>query len=1265
MNKTIRTVLNGSLALAGLLWVGSATTASGQLQWSSYDKNGNLVTANVASGGDSTYGGSVTFTIPATTQLEFLTKTFVPFSTPAAGNSGLVTFNISMSGGLTSRCFGFGLFNNLGTLSQAMGYWGDFNISGPYFECFQRNWTNLTFMSYDGGNALNSGKANSGTPVAGTTYSGQIQVNNKSGSMQMGTASSSVAAAGLVCDGSGVTQQSYTTTPKAGTNVNVTTFNEFGVMFNNSTANPVTLTLSSVSLVPPNPAISSQPTDFSGRQGSTALYTVGLSPTSLTPLYYQWYETNATGVTQLTDTTTAAGSVISGSATATLSIANGQSADNGRFFVVITNSYGSATSYAALFAILSDTPPAITCMTPTNATVVAGTGTNFTVCAIASPTPTYYWFDNNSNLLQSGPSTMLTLANLQPANVGTYSVVASNYLGTASTNFTVNVIVPPCISQQPASVLVNVGDPVAFAVTEGGCANPAPTYQWYKSANAATATAAVNAISGATTSGYSIGSVALSDIAYYAVIISNSAGAVTSTPAKLAIYSTTLTAATPVSPANNATNICYDTPLYVSFNQTPFVGNTGKIRIYNAANPGTPVDVIDLGSNNVVISTLSAGIFFTNSVQPHSLFPGDTQVIYYSPVLISGATAAIYPHGGVLTSNETYYVTMDSGVIVDSAGAYFAGISDTNAWQFTTKAAGPANPTNLVVAADGTGDFLTVQGAVDSVPLGNNNYTVINIANGTYTEIVDVSGKSNITFSGQSRYGTVVGYDNDNNLNPTTAARMAFKVNGSDIRIENLTLTNSTPQGGSQAETLLIYNSGIRCVVYNCDIVSRQDTILINGSASQGYFYNCRIEGNYDYVWGVGVGYFDTCVLHTLTNIYSSSYNLTAARTQTGSSYSAATPWVNPNGTNYSAYGFSFVHCTIESDAGLTSITLADSNGTSGGLDSWAFCTFDGGYIAPSTALSNSYVFWQFSNTDPTGMTPVSFTNVQTIGVTNNDPRLLAATNIVTWFSGWTPEIAPDFLTNPVSQSIGGGAELSLTAFATGIPSPAYQWLKDGNPLAGQTGPTLSIGAAYAGDAATYSVVASNAAGVVTSLGAVVTVGNTAPTLAPIADQTVNVGVTVTVTPVASDPDVPTQTLSFSLASGPANATIDPQTGVFSWRPAASQGGATYPITIMVTDNGTPVLSATQSFNVIVNPLTQPAVSSPMWSAGQFVLTLSGQIGPDYIIQTSTNLVDWTSIATNTPAAMPFQWTDTVSGPLPMLFYRIQVGPILPPPPAL
>src|SRR5262249_8608930 len=151
----------------------------------------------------------------------------------------------------------------------------------------------------------------------------------------------------------------------------------------------------------------------------------------------------------------------------------------------------------------------------------------------------------------------------------------------------------------------------------------------------------------------------------------------------------------------------------------------------------------------------------------------------------------------------------------------------------------------------------------------------------------------------------------------------------------------------------------------------------------------------------------------------------------------------NPNGTTFSANGFSFVNCTLEADSGVTGVTLAGNNGTAGGLDSWAFCKIDNtAYITPTTTLSNSYVFWQFQNTDLAGVNPVSFANVQTIGVTNNDPRLLAATNIPTWFYGWTPTLAPNFITQPTNQTANVSNNVSFSAVATGIPDPTYQWFK-------------------------------------------------------------------------------------------------------------------------------------------------------------------------------------------------------------------------------
>ena len=134
-----------------------------------------------------------------------------------------------------------------------------------------------------------------------------------------------------------------------------------------------------------------------------------------------------------------------------------------------------------------------------------------------------------------------------------------------------------------------------------------------------------------------------------------------------------------------------------------------------------------MSSNTVIVSQPSALGYLTNNVQPHSLFSGDSQVMNYFPVITTGNTAVIYPHWR--RDDEQSNLLCDDGQWHRrrQLGAYFAGISDTNAWRFTTKVGGPANPTNMIVSADGTKDFLTVQGAVDSVPPGNTNYTLINI----------------------------------------------------------------------------------------------------------------------------------------------------------------------------------------------------------------------------------------------------------------------------------------------------------------------------------------------------------------------------------------------------------------------------------------------------------------------------------------------------------------------------------------------------------
>jgi hypothetical protein len=206
---------------------------------------------------------------------------------------------------------------------------------------------------------------------------------------------------------------------------------------------------------------------------------------------------------------------------------------------------------------------------------------------------------------------------------------------------------------------------------------------------------------------------------------------------------------------------------------------------------------------------------------------------------------------------------------------------------------------------------------------------------------------------------------------------------------------------------------------------------------------------------------------------------------------------LNPAST-YTANGMSLVGCTFTNDSGLGPITLAGSNGTSNNLVSWVGCNFTtSNYVAPSATLFNgSFIFWQNSNI----MTnvPVSFPVLTTIGVTNNDPRLLAATNIPTWFYGWTPQLAPNIIGQPANQTVSQGQTATFTVTATGIPNPSYQWLKNGSPISGATGATLTISNAVRTNAGSYSVIVSNGAGSAASSSATLTyTGNVLPVANP------------------------------------------------------------------------------------------------------------------------------------------------------------------------
>ena len=172
-------------------------------------------------------------------------------------------------------------------------------------------------------------------------------------------------------------------------------------------------------------------------------------------------------------------------------------------------------------------------------------------------------------------------------------------------------------------------------------------------------------------------------------------------------------------------------------------------------------------------------------------------------------------------------------------------------------------------------------------------------------------------------------------------------------------------------------------------------------------------------------------------------------------------------------------------------------------------------------------------------------------------------------------------------------------------------------------------------------------------------IGNSSPALAAITNRTVNVGQTVAFTASVTDTDSPPQTLTFALLAGATNATLNTNSGAFSFRPLVTQANSTNGFTLKVADNGTPSLSATQSFAVIVNPLSAPGLSNVSVAGGQFSFSVGGQSGPDYAIDTSTNLTQWSNVFITNSPVLPFNWTDA-STSSPVHFYRVKLGPPLP-----
>ena len=252
------------------------------------------------------------------------------------------------------------------------------------------------------------------------------------------------------------------------------------------------------------PVITLQPSNQTALVGTAVNFSVAAASTE--PLSYRWQFNGAD---------------LEGAVAETLSLTNVQPDQAGTYSVVVSHVVGSVTSAPATLTVL--TPPAIT-LQPTNQTALVGATVNFSVAASGTAPLSYQWLFNGTNL-EGALAETLSLTNVQPEQVGSYSVVATNVAGSAtSAPAMLTVLTPPVITLQPSNQTAVVGTGVSFSVV--ATSTEPLNYQWQFNGTD---------LEGAVAETLNLSNVQPEQAGSYSVVVSHVVGSVTSAPATLTV----------------------------------------------------------------------------------------------------------------------------------------------------------------------------------------------------------------------------------------------------------------------------------------------------------------------------------------------------------------------------------------------------------------------------------------------------------------------------------------------------------------------------------------------------------------------------------------------------------------------------------------------------------------------------------------------------------------------------------------------------------
>ena len=301
----------------------------------------------------------------------------------------------------------------------------------------------------------------------------------------------------------------------------------------------------------------------------------------------------------------------------------------------------------------------------------------------------------------------------------------------------------------------------------------------------------------------------------------------------------------------------------------------------------------------------------------------------------------------------------------------------------------------LTVSKDESGEYQTVQAAIDAVPANNTDPVEIFVKNGVYKEVIKVpANKPFITLVGESAEKTILTYDNyakkerpEGGTYGTSGSASVY-LYANDFTAKNMTMENSFDErlveGGSQA--VAVYTRGERMKFHNVRFIGNQDTLYVNDGTQ--YFGQCYIEGDVDFIFGGARAVFEECEIVSVDR---------GSKTNNGYITAASTDINKP-------YGFLFINSKLVSEAADGTVYLGRPWHPGGDPNAIASVVFKNSELGPhihqngwtdmSGFSAKDARFYEYQNEGP-GV------NLSRPQLTDEEAELYTVENVL---NGWNPK---------------------------------------------------------------------------------------------------------------------------------------------------------------------------------------------------------------------------------------------------------------------